>query len=83
MVGPLLTFGFLLLPPMIAGRVARRFHAVPLLAALVGAVIALTGFIASFFLDWPTGPTNALLGCILLALVTCGQWVLQLGRAKT
>lgn len=77
MVGPLLTFGFLLLPTMAAVRLGSRFHAVPGLAALTGALLAFAGFIVSYLLDWPTGPTQALLGCLLLAALAFGQWLLH------
>jgi ABC-type Mn2+/Zn2+ transport system permease subunit len=75
MVGPLLTFAFVLLPPMIAFRLATRFQVVPVMAALLGSLIAFSGFIISYKFDWPTGPTDALLGCILLGLVTVSQWL--------
>ena len=80
-VGPLLTFAFLLLPPMVALRLAGRFHIVPVVAALVGALIGFAGFLLSYSLDWPTGATDALLGCIVLGAVTMAQWLLQMTRA--
>ena len=79
-VGPLLTFAFLLLPPMIALRLVRRFHAVPVVAGLVGGAIAFLGFVMSYSLDWPTGATDALLGCLLLGAVTLAQWAISLKR---
>jgi len=75
MVGPLLTFAFVLLPPMIAFRLAPRFQVVPVIAVLFGALIAFSGFIVSYEFDWPTGPTDALIACILLGLVTVCQWL--------
>jgi ABC-type Mn2+/Zn2+ transport system permease subunit len=68
MVGPLLTFAFVLLPPMM-------FQVVPVMAVLLGAFIAFSGFIVSYEFDWPTGPTDALIACILLGLVTVSQWL--------
>ena len=82
MVGPLLTFGFLLVPTMIAFRLATRFHVVPLMASILGAFIAFSGFIVSYQLDWPTGPTDAILGCILLGLVVFIQWVGRVMRGN-
>ncbi len=81
-VGPLLTFAFLLLPPMVAIRLARRFHAVPVVAGVAGGGVAFLGFLVSYSLDWPTGPTNALLGCVVLGVVTLTQWMLHVKRAK-
>ena len=75
MVGPLLTFAFLLLPVMIAVRFASRFFVVPILAGCIGAGIALNGFVISYVLDWPTGATDALLACLVLGLVSAGQWL--------
>ncbi|MDX1411590.1 MAG: iron chelate uptake ABC transporter family permease subunit [Nitrospirales bacterium] len=77
-VGPLLTFAFLLLPPMVAFRLSKRFRIVPSMAASFGGLIAFLGFVFSYFLDWPTGATNALLSCLLLGVVTSYQWVLHL-----
>ena len=77
-VGPLLTFAFLLLPPMVAFRVSKSFHVVPLLAGIIGGLIAFFGFVFSYFLDWPTGATNALLSCLLLGSVTSYQWLRHL-----
>ena len=77
MVGPLLTFAFLLLPPMIAFRMASRFHTMPVVAGLVGALLAFAGFILSYFLDWPTGATDALLACLILGFITIIHWMSQ------
>ncbi len=78
MVGPLLTFAFLLLPTMMAIQLAKRFFLVPLLGGILGAGIALVGFIVSFFMDWPTGATDSLLACIFLGVITLGQWLRRL-----
>jgi len=59
-VGPLVMFGFLIVPPMIAGRSAIGMRNVSIVAALVGAGIALAGFAAAYRLDLPTGPTAPL-----------------------
>ena len=77
-VGPLLTFAFLLLPPLVALRISKRFHVVPGTAAFAGGLVAFFGFVLSYFLDWPTGATNALLSCLLLGAVTSYQWLFQL-----
>ncbi len=82
MVGPLVTFGFLLLPPMIAMRMKIGIWVAPVLAAGVGVVIAFSGFLMSYQLDWPTGPTDVLLGCTLLAVVSIGQWCVQKLRSS-
>jgi len=72
-VGPLVMFGFLIVPPMIAGRLVVGMRNVSAVAALIGAGIALVGFAAAYRLDWPTGPTDVALAGVVLALVTAGQ----------
>jgi ABC-type Mn2+/Zn2+ transport system permease subunit len=72
-VGPLVMFGFLIVPPMIAGRLAVGMRGVSTVAATVGAGIALVGFAAAYRLDWPTGPTDVALAGAVLAVVTAGQ----------
>jgi ABC-type Mn2+/Zn2+ transport system permease subunit len=72
-VGPLVMFGFLIVPPMIAGRLAVGMRGVSIMAATVGTGIALVGFAAAYRLDWPTGPTDVALAGAVLAVVTTGQ----------
>ena len=72
-VGPLVMFGFLIVPPMIAGRLVVGMRSVSIVAALVGAGIALVGFDLAYRLDWPTGPTDVALAGVILAVVTTGQ----------
>lgn len=62
-VGPLVTFGFLLLPPLTARRLARSMGQLWVLAPAIGAVGALGGFWIAYRWDLPVGPTDvALLG---------------------
>ena len=72
-VGPLVMFGFLIVPPMIGGRLVVGMRSVSIIAALVGAGIALVGFDLAYRLDWPTGPTDVALAGMVLALVTAGR----------
>ena len=72
-VGPLVMFGFLIVPPMIAGRLVVGMRSVSIVAALVGAGIALVGFDLAYRLDWPTGPTDVAFAGMVLALVTAGR----------
>jgi ABC-type Mn2+/Zn2+ transport system permease subunit len=73
LVGPLVMFGFLIVPPMIAGRLTVGMRRVSIVAAVVGAGVALAGFAFAYRLDWPTGPTDVALAGIVLALVVVGQ----------
>src|SRR3989442_10478604 len=72
-VGPLVMFGFLIVPPMIAGRLAIGMRDVSIVAALVGAGIALAGFPPAYRLDLPTGPTDVALAGVVLAVVMTWQ----------
>jgi ABC-type Mn2+/Zn2+ transport system permease subunit len=72
-VGPLLMFGFLIVPPMIGGRLVVGMRSVSIVAALLGTGIALVGFDLAYRLDWPTGPTDVALAGVVLAVVTVGQ----------
>src|SRR2546426_12779211 len=72
-VGPLVRFGFLIVPPMVAGRLAIGMRNVSIVAALVGAGIALVGFAAAYRLDWPTGRTDVALAGVVLAVVMTWQ----------
>ena len=74
-VGPLVMFGFLIVPPMIAGRLVVGMRSVSIVAAVLGAGIALVGFAAAYRLDWPTGPTDVALAGLVLALVVTVQAV--------
>jgi ABC-type Mn2+/Zn2+ transport system permease subunit len=72
-VGPLVMFGFLIVPPIIAGRLVVGMRNVSLVAALLGTSIALVGFALAYRLDWPTGPTDVALAGAILAVVTAIQ----------
>ena len=65
-VGPLIAFGFLLIPALTAhlfSRTMRRFAAI---ASLLGGAAAFFGFWIAYVLDLPVGPTDVvLLGALL------------------
>lgn len=72
-VGPLVMFGFLIVPPMIAGRLTVGMRDISIVASVLGACIALVGFAAAYKLDWPAGPTDVALAGVVLAGVTVWQ----------
>jgi ABC-type Mn2+/Zn2+ transport system permease subunit len=76
LVGPLVMFGFLIVPPLIAGRVTTGIRHLPLAASLFGGITAFVGFAVAYRLDWPLGPTDVALVCIILALVASAQTAL-------
>lgn len=64
-VGPLVAFGFLLIPPLIAHLFASNMKQFAVIAATVGATTSLVGFCIAYRWDLPVGPTDvALLGVI-------------------
>jgi ABC-type Mn2+/Zn2+ transport system permease subunit len=77
LVGPLVMFGFLIVPPLIAGRLTTGIRHLPLAASLLGGLAAFAGFAIAYRLDWPLGPTDVALVCVLLALVVAAQTVIR------
>jgi len=67
--GPLVVFGFLVLPPLAALRLAPRLGAAFALAAAVAAGASVGGFAVAYHADLPAGPTSVALagGAWLLA----------------
>ncbi len=64
-VGPLVTFGFLLLPTLIAHSLAANMRQLACIAAIVGGATSLVGFLVAYKWDLPAGPTDvALLGAL-------------------
>lgn len=66
MAGPLLIFGFLVLPALAAKPLASRMSSFLLLASVLGLLMAFLGFYSSVRLDLPLGPTDVTLGCCLI-----------------
>ncbi|MGH7796917.1 MAG: metal ABC transporter permease [Candidatus Binatia bacterium] len=81
MAGPLLVFGFMVLPPLAARALARGMTAFFALSSLLGLAIALSGFYFSVRLDLPLGPTDVALGCVLIFFTYVLQWLLRKIRA--
>ena len=71
-VGPLIAFGFLLIPALVAHLFARNMKWFVVLAPLVGGATAFLGFWLAYTKDLPVGPTDVvLLGLIyVLGLIT-------------
>jgi ABC-type Mn2+/Zn2+ transport system permease subunit len=67
-VGPLVTFGFLVLPVMAASLVARSLRSHAVLSSLAGLIMAGTGFWASYQYDLPLGACVVVFGCALLLM---------------
>jgi ABC-type Mn2+/Zn2+ transport system permease subunit len=68
MAGPLLIFGFLVLPALAAKPLVSRMSSFLMLSSALGLVMAFFGFYSSVRLDLPLGPTDVTLGCCLIFL---------------
>ena len=68
LAGPLLLFGFLVLPALAARPLVNSMSAFLCLSSALGLVMALCGFYGSVRLDLPLGPTDVALGCCLIFL---------------
>jgi ABC-type Mn2+/Zn2+ transport system permease subunit len=60
-VGPLISFGFLLIPALTSHLFARTMRQFTILASLIGGVSAFIGFWLAYQWDWPVGPTEVVL----------------------
>jgi ABC-type Mn2+/Zn2+ transport system permease subunit len=70
-VGPLIAFGFLLIPALTAHLFARNMHQFTVLAAMIGGVAAFFGFWIAYQYDYPVGPTDV----VLLGVLYAAAWV--------
>jgi ABC-type Mn2+/Zn2+ transport system permease subunit len=81
-VGPLVTFGFLLLPPLIAHRLAPGIQSFALLAPAIGALASLVGFAVAYRYDLPVGATDIAILGTLYGLAAAGSWGWQRWRRR-
>jgi len=64
-VGPLIAFGFLLIPVLTVRLFARNMRQLMIFSSLLGGVAAFAGFWLAYLWDFPVGPTDvALLGIV-------------------
>ena len=81
-VGPLIAFGFLLIPALIAHLFAANMYQFALGASGLGGAAAFAGFCLAYRLDLPVGPTDVVLLGILYGLAFAAQKVLRWRRAR-
>ncbi len=74
-VGPLLVFGFLVVPPLAARQITRGMWPFSIVASLIGGATALIGFYLSLRWDLPLGPTDVAVACVILGLITLGRMI--------
>jgi len=70
--GTLVTFGFLVAPPLTARLVTRHMVSFSLVSAAIGAVTAFVGFYCAYRYDLPLGPAEVAATSALLVLVGAG-----------
>jgi ABC-type Mn2+/Zn2+ transport system permease subunit len=78
----LVTFGFLLIPPLIAHLFARNMRQFALAASGVGGFSALVGFYLAYKWDLPVGPVDVALLGLVYGLVFVGKKILGALRPK-
>ncbi len=81
--GPMVTFGFLIIPPVTARMVARRMLTFSLVAALLGGATAFLGFAGAYRWDLPLGPAEVAVASILLLVVAAGRALVRLVAGGT
>jgi ABC-type Mn2+/Zn2+ transport system permease subunit len=67
--GPLVTFGFLVVPPFTARLITRRMLTFSLTSAGLGAITAFAGFYCAYRFDLPLGPAEVALASLVLVAV--------------
>jgi ABC-type Mn2+/Zn2+ transport system permease subunit len=71
-VGPLISFGFLLIPALIAHLFARNMRQFGAIASLIGGAGAFVGFYLAYTWDMPVGPTDV----VLLGVLYVAAWTI-------
>ncbi len=71
--GPLVTFGFLVVPPLTARLITRRMLTFSLVAAGLGAVTAFFGFYCAYRFDLPLGPAEVAVASLALLVIAVGS----------
>ena len=82
-VGPLIAFGFLLIPPLTAHLFARNMRQFVVLASLLGGVSSFLGFWLAYQWDWPIGPTEVVLLGVLYSLAVVVNKINSMVQPKT
>jgi ABC-type Mn2+/Zn2+ transport system permease subunit len=73
--GPLVTFGFLLAPPLTARLLTRRMLTFSIASAAIGGITAFVGFCAAYRYDMPLGPAEVAVSSALFLVVAGATWL--------
>jgi ABC-type Mn2+/Zn2+ transport system permease subunit len=79
-VGPMVAFGFLLIPPLTAHLFARNMRQFAMFASVIGGLASLVGFCIAYRWDYPVGPTDVALLGLIYALAYLGRKIYLLMR---
>lgn len=79
-VGPLVIFGFLLIPPFAARMVTRGILLFCIVSSVIGIFASFIGFYLSYLYDLPTGPTDVALLCAICVILYTGKVLIKLKR---
>jgi ABC-type Mn2+/Zn2+ transport system permease subunit len=71
--GPLVTFGFLVVPPLTARLITHRMLTFSLVAAGLGAATAFVGFYCAYRFDMPLGPAEVAVASLVLVIVAAAD----------
>ncbi len=78
--GPIVTFGFLVIPPLTARWMTRDMLTFSLVSAALGATASFVGFALAYRFDLPLGPAEVATASAMLALVSAGTRIAALVR---
>jgi ABC-type Mn2+/Zn2+ transport system permease subunit len=81
-VGPLIAFGFLLIPPLTAHLFARNMRQFTILASLLGGAASFIGFWLAYQWDLPVGPTDVVLLGMIYAVAWTVHWLIRILRIE-
>ena len=73
--GPLVTFGFLLVPPLTARQFTRHMASFSIASAAIGGATSFAGFYCAYRYDLPLGPAEVAVAIALLFVVGTAVWL--------
>jgi ABC-type Mn2+/Zn2+ transport system permease subunit len=80
--GPIVAFGFLVVPPLTARLVTRHMLSFSLAASAFGGAAAFGGFYLAYRADLPLGPTQVALAALILMVVAAATTLRQMVVAR-
>lgn len=80
--GPVVVFGFLVLPALAALRIAPGLGAALTISAAIGVVCSISGFVLAYRADLPAGPTSVALAAAVWLVASAVSRLLRLGRRR-